>query len=76
MTDALDTVSVAAFGDPAEAGLAAVRAGCDLLLFTEPGPAEAARRALVRQLRSGSLDTRQFEAAARRVLDLRAELRR
>ncbi len=76
MTDALDTVSVAAFGDPAEAGLAAVRAGCDLLLFTEPGPAEAARRALARQLRSGSLDTRQFEAAAQRVLDLRAELPR
>ncbi|HVD37827.1 MAG TPA: glycoside hydrolase family 3 N-terminal domain-containing protein [Solirubrobacterales bacterium] len=74
MTDALDTVSVAAFGDPAETGPAAARAGCDLLLFTEPGPAEAARRALVRQLRAGSLDARQFEDSARRVLDLRAEL--
>ena len=38
MTDALDTVSVRAFGSPAETALAAVRAGCDLLLFTEPGP--------------------------------------
>jgi beta-N-acetylhexosaminidase len=74
MTDALDTVSVAAFGDPAETGPAAARAGCDLLLFTEPGPAEAARRALVRQLRAGSLDIRQFEESARRVLDLRAAL--
>ena len=74
MTDALDTVSAAAFGDPAETGLAAVRAGCDLLLFTEPGPAESARRALVRQLRSGSLDRDAFETAARRVDDLRAGL--
>jgi beta-N-acetylhexosaminidase len=76
MTDALDTVSVAAFGDPAESGLAAVRAGCDLLLFTEPGPAEAARRALVGQLRAGSLATGQFEESARRVLALRAALPR
>jgi beta-N-acetylhexosaminidase len=76
MTDALDTVSVAAFGSPAGAGLAAARAGCDLLLFTEPGPAEAARRALARQLRTGSLDSNQFEESAQRVLDLRAELPR
>jgi beta-N-acetylhexosaminidase len=74
MTDALDTVSVAAFGDPAETGPAAVRAGCDLLLFTEPAPAEQARRALVRQLRAGTLDPGQFEAAAQRVADLRAGL--
>lgn len=74
MTDALDTVAVAAFGDPPETGLAAVRAGCDLLLFTEPGPAEAARRELVRQLGAGALDRGPFEAAAQRVLDLRARL--
>jgi beta-glucosidase-like glycosyl hydrolase len=74
MTDALDTVAVAAFGDPPETGLAAARAGCDLLLFTEPGPAEAARRELVRQLGAGALDRGQFEAAAQRVLDLRAGL--
>jgi beta-N-acetylhexosaminidase len=74
MTDALDTVSVAAYGDPAETGLAAVRAGCDLLLFTEPGPAEQARRALAGELRAGSLDAGEFEAAAQRVQDLRAGL--
>src|SRR6476646_4633567 len=74
MTDALDTVSVAAFGDPSETALAAVRAGCDLLLFTEPGPAEDARRALVQKLGTGTLDRAQFEAAANRVLDLRAGL--
>jgi beta-N-acetylhexosaminidase len=71
MTDALDTVAVAAFGDPSETALAAVRAGCDLLLFTEPGPAEDARRALVRRLRAGTLGREEFEAAAQRVLGLR-----
>ena len=76
MTDALDTVSVAAFGEPAEAGVAAARAGCDLLLFTEPEPAARARRALAARVRAGDLDRAEFEAAARRVLDLRAELRR
>ena len=74
MTDALDTVSVAAYGDPAETGVAAARAGCDLLLFTEPGPAEQARRALAGRLRTGSLDAEEFEAAAQRVQDLRAGL--
>ena len=74
MTDALDTVSVAAYGDPAETGVAAARAGCDLLLFTEPGPAEQARRALAGELRTGSLDAEEFEASAQRVQDLRAGL--
>jgi beta-N-acetylhexosaminidase len=74
MTDALNTVAVGAFGGPAKSGLAAARAGCDLLLFTELAPAESARQALVRELRSGSLDASEFEAGAQRVLDLRAEL--
>jgi beta-N-acetylhexosaminidase len=75
MTDALNTAAVSAFGGPAKSGLAAVHAGCDLLLFTELAPAEVARRALVRELGSGSLDASEFEAAARRVLALRAEVR-
>ena len=74
VTDALDTVAVRAFGGPARAGVAAARAGTDLLLFTEPAPAERARRALVAQLRAGSLDRARFEASAQRVLELRREL--
>jgi beta-N-acetylhexosaminidase len=74
VTDALDTVAVRAFGGPAEAGVAAARAGADLLLFTEPAPAERAWRALVAGLRAGRLDRAEFEAAAQRVLDLRREL--
>lgn len=74
ITDALDTVAVRAFGGPAQAGLAAARAGSDLLLFTEPAPAERAWRELAAKLRAGRLDRAEFEAAAQRVLDLRREL--
>jgi beta-N-acetylhexosaminidase len=74
VTDALDTVAVRAFGGPAKAGVAAARAGSDLLLFTDLAPARQAWRALVAKLRSGALDRDQFEAAAQRVLDLRREL--
>jgi beta-N-acetylhexosaminidase len=74
ITDALDTVAVRAFGGPAQAGFAAARAGSDLLLFTEPAPAERAWRELVAKLRAGRLDRAEFEAAAQRVLDLRREL--
>jgi beta-N-acetylhexosaminidase len=76
MTDALNTAAVGAYGGPAKRGTAAARAGCDLLLYTELAPAEIARRALMRELRSGSLDTAEFEASAQRVLDLRAKLPR
>lgn len=74
ITDALNTVAVHSFGPPPKAGLAAARAGVDLLLFTELGPAERARRALVAKLRSRALDRAEFEQAAQRVLDLRARL--
>jgi beta-N-acetylhexosaminidase len=74
ITDALDSVAVRAFGGPAEAGVAAARAGSDLLLFTAPVPAERAWRALVAKLRAGRLDREEFEAAAQRVLDLRRRL--
>jgi beta-N-acetylhexosaminidase len=74
MTDALDTVAVRAFGGPAKSGVAAARAGSDLLLFTDLPAAEAAWRALVAKLRAGALDRDEFEASAQRVLDLRREL--
>lgn len=76
VTDALNTVAVRAFGGPTRAGVAAVRAGVDLLLFADPASGERARRALLKQLRAGRLDRAEFEAAAQRVLDLRAELSR
>jgi beta-N-acetylhexosaminidase len=72
ITDALEAASVRAFGGPAKAGLAAARAGTDLLLFTDYQAAASARRALIRGLRSRSLDRDEFELSAQRVLDLRA----
>jgi beta-N-acetylhexosaminidase len=74
VTDALDTVAVRAFGGPARSGVAAARAGSDLLLFTDLAAAERAGRALAEGLRAGRLDREEFEAAAQRVLDLRHEL--
>jgi beta-N-acetylhexosaminidase len=74
ITDALNTVAVHAFGGPEKAGVAAARAGADLLLFTALAPAERARRALVAKLRAGELDRGEFESSAQRVLDLRREL--
>jgi beta-N-acetylhexosaminidase len=74
VTDALETVAVRSFGGPAKAGVAAARAGTDLLLYTDLSGAEAAGRALVAKLRAGKLDRGEFEASAQRVLDLRARL--
>jgi beta-N-acetylhexosaminidase len=71
ITDALGTVAVRAFGGPAKAGLAAAEAGTDLLLFTDPGEAARAQRALVRGLHRGKLSRAAFEEAAERVLRLR-----
>jgi beta-N-acetylhexosaminidase len=71
ITDALETVAVRDFGGPAKAALAAARAGTDLLLFTEPGAASRAGRALLRRLRSGDLPRAGFEESVGRVLRLR-----
>ena len=74
VTDALGTVAVQDFGGPAKAGLAAVRAGTDLLLFNDLPQAESAWRALVAKLRNHKLPRSQFEQSAQRVLDLRARM--
>jgi beta-N-acetylhexosaminidase len=74
ITDALETVSVKDFGGPASAGVAAARAGTDLLLFTEHRAGTRAEAALLRGLRSGSLRRQDFETSASRVLRLRHRL--
>jgi beta-N-acetylhexosaminidase len=72
VTDALGTVAVEDFGGPAKAGLAAVRAGTDLLLFNDLAQAESAWRALVAKLRARKLGRELFEESVGRVLGLRA----
>jgi beta-N-acetylhexosaminidase len=71
ITDALGSVAVADFGGPAKAGVAAARAGTDVLLFTDYRAAARAGKALLSGLRSGKLDRTEFEASAGRVLRLR-----
>lgn len=74
ITDGLDSVAVRAFGGPAKAGLAAARAGTDVLLFTDLASGAHAGRALLSALRSGRLRRAEFETAAGRVLRLRHSL--
>ncbi|HET8566375.1 MAG TPA: glycoside hydrolase family 3 N-terminal domain-containing protein [Solirubrobacterales bacterium] len=73
ITDALETPAVEHFGSSARAAVAGAKAGSDLLLYTHLDAATEAWRALVGRLRSGALDRGPFEAAAQRVLDLRAD---
>ncbi len=74
ITDALETVAVRDFGGPAKAGLAAARAGVDLLLFTDFQAGAQAQSLLLRRLRSGALQRAAFEESAGRVLRLRHRL--
>jgi beta-glucosidase-like glycosyl hydrolase len=67
-------VSAREFGGPAKVGLAAARAGTDLLLFTDHHAAARAGRALRRRLRSGALTRPRFERSVQRVLDLRSRI--
>lgn len=76
VTDALETPAVEHFGSTGKAAVAGARAGADLLLYAQLGPAQAAWKALVKKLRSGALKRLEFEQAVERVLDLRAELPR
>ena len=76
ITDALETPAVEHFGSTSKAAVAGARAGADLLLYAQLGPAQAAWKALVKKLRSGALDRDEFEQAAERVLALRSELPR
>jgi beta-N-acetylhexosaminidase len=74
ITDSLDSVAVASFGGPVRSGLAAARAGTDLLLFTDPGAGARAESGLLRAMRSGALTRADFETSVGRVLRLRHRL--
>jgi beta-N-acetylhexosaminidase len=76
ITDALDSVAVRQFGGAPRAALAGVRAGVDLLLFTEPAAAADAHSALLEALRSGRLRRADLEPGVDRVLRLRRALAR
>jgi len=72
ISDALETVAAREYGGPARVGVAAARAGTDLLLFTDHRAAAAAGQSLRRKLRAGTLSRQRFLRSVRRVLALRA----
>ena len=74
ITDALGGAAIRAVGGPARAGLAAAKAGTDLLLFSDYRDGVEAYRALLRKLRSGDIDRGRFERSVQRVLSLRHRL--
>lgn len=75
VTDAMGTVAVNDYyGSPDRAALAAVRAGVDLLLYTDYPSARRAASVLRRRLAGGRLPRAEFTDAAARVLALRAAL--
>jgi beta-N-acetylhexosaminidase len=74
ISDALETVSARDYGGPAKVGLAAARAGTDLLLYTDFRAAAKAGAALRDRLRTGRITRPGFERSVQRVLDLRARL--
>jgi len=76
ITDALGGAAIRAVGGPARVGVAAARAGTDLLLYTDYREGARARRALQRRLEGGEMDRARFEHSVQRVLTLRHRLRR
>jgi beta-N-acetylhexosaminidase len=76
ITDALGTVAAGAFGGPAKSGLAAAKAGVDLLLYSDFQAGARTYRGLRRKLRNGDLDRGRFERSVQRVLVLRHRLGR
>jgi beta-N-acetylhexosaminidase len=74
ITDSLGSAAVAEFGGQQEAAVDGASAGDDLLLFDDLESALAGHRALVKQLHTGGLPRKPFQAATSRVLGLRREL--
>ncbi len=76
ISDALGAVAARDFGGPARAGIAAAKAGVDLMLFSDWQSASRAYRGLRTKLRSGALDRGRFKRSVQRVLALRHRLER
>lgn len=75
ITDDLEVPALQRSGSPAELGLAAARAGNDLLLYAQSVESGfSAARALARSLKDGSLDRGEFQSATRRAIDMRTGL--
>jgi beta-N-acetylhexosaminidase len=75
MTDALGTPATAPYGDAAQVGVRAARAGVDLMLYSSYAAGKAAARRLAAAIRSGRVHRERAEHSVRRILDIRRALR-
>ena len=75
MTDALGTPATAPYGDPAEVGVRAARAGVDVMLYSSYAAGKAAARRLARAIQRGRVHRSRAEQSVRRMLDVRRRLR-
>jgi beta-N-acetylhexosaminidase len=77
ITDALEAGALSAFGGIPNRSRLSAKAGADLLLYSAQDVTEgiAGHRALTRALRTGEINRSRFERSARRVLQLRRQLR-
>jgi beta-N-acetylhexosaminidase len=75
MTDALGTPATAPYGDAAQVGVRAARAGVDLMLYSSYAAGKAAARRLAAAIRSGRVHRERAEHSVRRILDVRRALR-
>lgn len=74
MTDALGTPATAPYGDPAEVGVTAARAGVDVMLYSSYDAGKAAARRLARAIRRGHVHRSRAEQSVRRILEVRRQL--
>ncbi|UNI17204.1 hypothetical protein JDV02_003574 [Purpureocillium takamizusanense] len=76
ITDAMEAGAIAPFGDAAATGLLAKKAGMDILLASQRNvtQGDVIRKAIVRGLKSGALDHKEFDAATRRIAEMRSKI--
>ena len=75
ITDDLESVAIEAVTTPAAAGVAALGAGCDLLLYAgSKGGSEQGLTAVVRAAKKGTISQEQLQASYDRIVDLKSRL--
>ncbi|OAQ66765.1 glycoside hydrolase, family 3 [Pochonia chlamydosporia 170] len=76
VTDALEAGALSAYGDAGARGVAAAKAGMDMLLASGRNvtQGEAVRKAVVQALKKGQLDRREFDEATVRIAGMRSRI--
>jgi beta-N-acetylhexosaminidase len=74
MTDDLSTGAIRATTDVAAAAVAALRAGADLVLVSDPANQNVLEAAITKSVDNGELPAERLREAASRVLDLKRRL--